>query len=790
MKKLGKSGSPPPQPARSGLPELLGRSHQLLQQHQYAQALPLLELAQKIAPHDKDILTRLGVCYLHLGQPTQAETFFRKVLQHNHLSASTWHNLGMSLAGQQQWPEALRCGQKALSLAPQNIQFLTQLAEYYRQTGERQEVKQLLEKALTLEPGHLGVVHNLALLLEEMEDLDHALPYWQRAYHEGDAKIRASAAMSIGVIYSRLGRIDLSWSYWYEAYNADPHDPEKLSNLLFYLYASPTATYEEIWAMHRRYGEVFTDPFLPQPLVFANTLEPERRLRVGYVSADLRSHSVIAVSGFIWLLENHPGSDIEVFAYANNPIADDVGAAIHRRIGVDHWRHIFGMPDDAVVAMIKQDKIDILVDLSGHTLGRRLQVFANKPAPIQITGWGFGSTSGMKAMDYRATDRFVVPPEHHRYNVEKIFYTSSFMHFSATAEQLQEECLPLPALTNGYVTFGYGNNPFKLNEPLIDCWAKILNQLPDSRLHLKFTYIDHPVCQEYYRQLFGARGVAAERLTFSGKTDGKAHRAFFGQVDIVLDPFPYNGGASTMDALWMARPVVTLAGGTRSGVSIMNVLGHPEWVAQDVAEYVSIAVGLAQNIDQLAALPTTLRQEILDSPLCDRPLFVQEVEAGYRQMWREWCQSASQTLLQQARRLHHQGDFSQAEDQYRQILQADPQQPEALHGLGLIAYHFGHLDAAVDLVQQAVNQQPCEPTYHLNLGNIWSDLGQWQLAQTAYEQALSLKPDYLAARFNLGQLWLQQGQIPSAQNCFTQVLTQQPDFIPAQQALAALSQGA
>jgi predicted O-linked N-acetylglucosamine transferase (SPINDLY family) len=308
---------------------------------------------------------------------------------------------------------------------------------------------------------------------------------------------------------------------------------------------------------------------------------------------------------------------------------------------VDSWCSIAGVPDEQVEARVRADRIDILVDLAGHTASHRLQVFARKPAPVQLTWLGYPGSTGLDAMDYRCSDPLADPPDDTtRLSSEQVLLLPRTSWCFASLSGAPEVA-PLPALTTPGITFGSFNNFGKISEATVDMWAEVLRRTPGSRLVLKNVAMNSTAAAERARRLLISRGIAAERLELLGQDQSLLdHLNQYNRIDISLDTFPYHGTTTTCEALWMGVPTITLAGpnhASRPGVSLLTNVGLGDLVATTPAEYVDIAVRLAGDRPQLAEIRAGLRQRMLESPLMDGPAFARDMEDGYRQVWRAWC---------------------------------------------------------------------------------------------------------------------------------------------------------
>jgi predicted O-linked N-acetylglucosamine transferase (SPINDLY family) len=307
----------------------------------------------------------------------------------------------------------------------------------------------------------------------------------------------------------------------------------------------------------------------------------------------------------------------------------------------DGWRDFAGTGDEAVADLVREDRVDILADLPGHTAYNRLSVFARKPAPIQLTFLGRGTTTGLSAIDYRLTDRLLSPPDSPEWFSEGPFFLPACSHCYRPPDGAPR-VTPLPASRSGHITFGSFNSHAKLNPSVIRTWARILQALPKGRLVLKDRTLADAAQQRSVFELFARRGLAAHRLTLLPQTGAHVdHLRLYAQIDIALDPFPYNGCTTTCEAIWMGVPVITLAGSMsfgRHGASLLPTLGLVTLVTSTPEAYVTQAVDLAARLDELAALRRTLRPQMAASPLCDADTFARNVEQAYRLMWRRWCQ--------------------------------------------------------------------------------------------------------------------------------------------------------
>jgi predicted O-linked N-acetylglucosamine transferase (SPINDLY family) len=370
------------------------------------------------------------------------------------------------------------------------------------------------------------------------------------------------------------------------------------------------------------------------------TAIPDRRLRIGYVSPDFRAHSV--ASFLEPVLARHDTDNFDVVCYAQVAHPDRTTERLRQLAG--HWRDTCAQSDEQVANMIRQDRIDILVDLAGHTRNNRLTVFTHRPAPIQLTYLGYPNTTGLPQIDYRLTDALADPPEADALHTERLVrLPRGFLCYSAPQDA--PAVSPLPATAVGHITFGSLNNLAKVNEQVVELWARVLHAVPGAQLLLKGKALCDQATAGRFVEMFARHRIPADRLRLASWAATRAqHLTTYAQVDIALDPFPYNGTTTTCEALWMGVPVVALAGdrhAARVGVSILTHVGLREFIATTPDDYVRTAAGLAADRARLVALRASLRRRMADSPLCDGAAFTRDIEATYRAMWETWCGSVA-----------------------------------------------------------------------------------------------------------------------------------------------------
>jgi len=499
------------------------------------------------------------------------------------------------------------------------------------QAGNLDEAVASYRRALELKPDHAKAHNNLGVAFTRQGKLDEAVACYRRALELKPDN--AEAYSNMGAAFTEQGSLDEAVACCHRALELKPDYAEVHSNRLYMLNFSADHDARSLHEEHRRWNEIFAEPLAKSIRRHGNDATPNRRLRVGYVSPNFCNH-VVALF-LLPLLESHDHGRIEVFCYASIHAPDEITERCRAR--ADVWRDVRGLPDEQVAEIIRQDQVDILVDLTMHMADNRLLVFARKPAPVQVTYLAYCGTTGLSAIDYRLTDPYLDPPgeDESSYCEQSVRLPETYWCYRPAGETPPVNALP--ALEAGHVTFGSLNNFCKVSPPALAAWSRLLQAVPGSTLLLHAQAGSH---RDRVRALLAEQGLSAQRLAFVDSLPAAEYYSLYGRIDVALDPFPYGGGTTTCDALWMGVPVVSLAGQTavgRGGLSILSNLGLPELVAHDAEQYLRIAEELAGDLARLAGLRATLRQRMQNSPLTDAPRFAGNVEAAYRQMWRRWC---------------------------------------------------------------------------------------------------------------------------------------------------------
>ncbi len=537
-----------------------------------------------------------AVRLLQLHDDAAAARVCEQLLGRDPHMVKAWELAGVAALNQGEYALASERFERVLALGGEDAQALANAAEANRRAERCDRALEFIERALALKPGFAPFLHIRVLALEGCWRDDEAL----------------AACRDALALHPDFARLHTSYFTLLNRAGADP---------------------AVILEAHRGWAGRFAAPRAPAP-PHANPPQPGRRLRIGYVSADFREH---AVSHFVLpLLEHHDAARFEVYGYSSTPSTDAVTRRCERLAA--HWRDIFPLADAAAEEMVRGDGIDILVDLSGHTSGNRLGLFAAKPAPVQITYLGYPATTGMEQMDFRLTDGRADPAgvSEPRY-VERLLRLPHSLWCFAPPPQMPEAG-PLPASAAGHITFGSLNSMHKLTRRQLALWSRLLAALPDSKLLL--ATVPAGEARARIAREFEANGIAPARLEFHGFLRWEDFWALHQRVDIALDSFPCNGGATTCETLWLGVPLVSLAGEAflaRAGLSILSTVGLAELVAHSEEEHLQIALGLARDTKRLAALRAGLRQRMRASPLLAAAAFTRDLEALYRTAWEQWC---------------------------------------------------------------------------------------------------------------------------------------------------------
>ena len=561
------------------------------------------DLAEQIVqdePNSAEACLNLGNVLVHTGKSKQGIKQYQRALELQPHYAEAHFNLSSLLGSKEDLAQAIGYLKRRLEERGDSVQNLGMLASAYQASGQLEEAEKLCHRILERQPDNLTALITLGSCLS----------------NGGDS---AAAAKLYEKVVER-----------------DPSQVAMGSNILFEYNNLHGIGREQMFERHRAWAERFAAPLQQAPDFSARNRDPERPLRIGYVSGDFTRHPV----GFLLrdILLNHNKREVSIHCYSMVIRPEDVLPEL--RSAADTWDDIFYLSDEEVVELVRKAEIDILVDLSGHTAFHRLLAFARKPAPVQVEWIGYFHTTGMSSIDYFITDPATSPPGSGQLFTE-IPVHLPHTRFCYGAPDYAPDVPPLPALKNGHITFGSFNRLPKLTDETVNLWCRVLRGVSDSRMVIKSGALSEPAIRRRLLERFAAQGIAADRLDLR---EGSSHLEMlneYGEVDIALDTFPFNGGMTTLEALWMGVPVVTIAGDTvvsRQSVSALANIGLAQTLAFENADaFVQGAIHLAGDVEHLAAMRAQLRDRVAASPLRDAGQFTRDLEALLRRMWQAWC---------------------------------------------------------------------------------------------------------------------------------------------------------
>lgn len=575
----------------------------------YEAAREALEQSTRLNPSFAQAHANLGLCYRSLGDPAAARACYQRAIEADPSLAESYINLAAVCADLEDIEGAIAAGEKAINLGPDFPEAHYNLGNALNRLPDFKQALVHYDKALALKPDHSEAATNRARSL------------WS------------------------LGRIDDAYASIRKILERDPNYPAVHSNLIFKAHYDASQSPEMIYAEARRWNTQFGHhPDLIQR--DSLDLNPERTLRVGYLSPHLTVHPV----GYFLhpALAHHNAAQIEAVCYADAS-KEDAQTAKLKATGVS-WVNVQRESHDALAHRLRADGIDILIDLDGHSGPNRLPVFARRAAPIQATWAGYVGTTGLDAMDYLITDhRQTVGADLGLMTEQPVYMPGNYVTVSPLNEA--PDVGPCPSDANSVVTFGCFNNLAKVNEPVIALWAKVLNAVPNSRLKLVTFDLGDAAVRARIQAMFAAHGVQADRLDLVGRLPRKDLLAAYNDIDIALDTFPYSGGLTTLEALWMGVPVITKADGdrfaARHSVTHLTAVGLADCIADDAEDYAARAVALAQNGDRRRDLRANLRDQMRASPACDGAAFTGALERAYRIMWHRFCAGEAKSPIQE-----------------------------------------------------------------------------------------------------------------------------------------------
>ena len=638
-------------------------------QGRYEEAATTISRALRQNPRSFDAHYNIGNALSALGRHKEAVTNYRRALAINSQHPLAHNNLGITMQALGRFDDAGESYRRALALDPNYAPAHYNLGNILMVLKRYEEAAESYRRALAIKSDYAEAHHNLGAALYALDRCAEAIlsvhqalmlqPNFAEAwcslggmmlaierYSDAHTAFRQSldagpmskAWAGLGYAQMRMGNGSESVRSFRNALEMDPANIEVHSNYIYSLDFIPEPGFAEHQAERKRWYECHGRQFASAIKSHKNDRTPDRKLRIGYISADFNHHSPSLAFGPV--MHHHDRSQFELFLYSG-VLIEGKETQFFREMATA-WCDTHDLSDDALAQRIRDDGIDILVDLAGQSLGNRLLVLARKPAPVQVTAWGYATGTGVPTIDYLFADPVSVPESARPHFAEAIYDLPCII--GHVVPDYAPDVRPLPCAGGEPFTFGCLNRLNKITAGVMRVWGRLLREVPESRLLLKDAQLSDP--NECRRMIdgFGVEGVAEDRLILMSRTPHLEHLAAFGRVDIALDPFPTTGGISTLEAMWMGVPVVAMLGNSipsRVGAAIVSAAGLTDWVAANEDKYVAIAKRFAADRVGLAKLRASLRPSLATSPLGDSVQYCRAVEDAYRTMWRRWCQTAS-----------------------------------------------------------------------------------------------------------------------------------------------------
>ena len=717
------------------------------------------------------------------GQWNEAEVLYEKLLADYPRHPEVLHYSGLLAFQRGRSNEAQKLLRKSITIKSQNPVYIGNYANVLFQLGDFEAAETYFRKAITLDPNYATAYSNFAALLTNSNRLAEAERAVRRALERTPKNIETLT--NLGLILQRRGKHGEAEKTFRQALRINPDFERAHSSLIFSLDFIPAKTFKEQQEERRLWAERFADPLTPHSPTYSVLPDPNRKLRIGYISGDFRQHSAAIAFGPA-IFKRDP-KNFETFCYSTSAQRDLITKKFEK--SADNWRPCWTKLDHEIAEMVEEDAVDILVDLSGHSAGNRLLAFARKPAPIMISAWGHCTGTGMKAMDYIFSDRITIPPEHAADLSETVVELSCALCYAPPADA--PAIKPLPALRKKYITFGCMNRFEKISDEALSSWSTILRRVPDSKLIFKTIAFDEPETVEEFEARLQYQGIERDKVELRGRTPWLEHIETCNEFDIALDAFPNNGGITTLEMLWMGVPVITLEGqgaANRISAAIVTASGHPEWVCLSPDDYINRVTELANRPTDLERIRSTLREKLSQKPLANATLYAREVEDQYRRLWQKWVsQNANfyevtpeptdkqkpapviqikteniDAVIKKAAALHGTGQLAEEIALYDETLTRFPENWELLYLKGVALAQSGDLDQGIKLVSAAAKLNETSVDIYKNLGSLLFQAGRLDEAEKFLLQAIEILPTHATTHNNLGEVLEQSGRLEEA----------------------------
>ena len=608
---------------------LLNLGNSLHSQGRSQEAVALYLRSLELNPTYHDARVNLAVALKSLGRHDQAAAELRSALGVAPTHRQALFEQGRLLADQKRYPEAEQVLRRLISIDPSHHQAMYCLGIVLSDQGNWPQATEAYAEVVRMRPDLPEAYQAMAVTLRYCNRITESIVALEKALQlRPDFTL---ALQSYGSVLAEAGRIEEGIEVWRRSLQIDPRQPDLRSNIVYTLSMVDGVTRADLWREHRAWAEHHakhaSEATRPAKAPISSASD-RRKIRIGYISPDLRLHSVCYF--LIPLLQSHEKGRFEIFCYSDVSNPDQTTSEV-RRLS-DQWRDVRGKPSDQVHRLIQEDQIDILIDLAGHTMGNRMELFGLRVAPMQASWLGYPETTGLPTVDFKIADRVVYPEsENGKYSSERILRLPNGYH-CYLAPPGCPDISDLPARDNGYITFGSFSSLAKLTPATVGLWSEVLKQVPDSKLLLKARQLADPTIRDRYCSMFAACGIPRSRLRLElAIAETTEHLGFYKEIDLALDTYPYNGTTTLCEGLWMGVPPVSLCGpvpASRVGSSLLHSLGLGDWVAQTPEEFVAIAKGKSQDVDGLATLRMGLRERFSKSTLGSPGRFALEFESA------------------------------------------------------------------------------------------------------------------------------------------------------------------
>jgi predicted O-linked N-acetylglucosamine transferase (SPINDLY family) len=739
------------------------------------------ELKKALTENQRDdkIWSELGDALYNINNLEAAKKCFNKSLEINELNCMALNGLGMIFHSGKNYSEAMSFYLKALKLETNSIEINNNIATAYLEMGEIKQAIYSCRRLLQLDASHPDGNCNLAVALTIEKEYSLALSHIEKALlFNKNNSIYLNVYSSIKCYLSDFKDIQ---EYGKKSIELDKSkNPSLWESYLYGLIYHPDLTDQEICNEHIRWGAQFGDRVLKHSKF--NKIN-NKLIRVGYVSPDFSSHSCRFY--FEPLFSNHNKNKFEIIAYSNVQEEDEHTQRFKKYFST--WRDISNLTDEQAANLIAADEVDILVDACGHMRNNRLGVFTHKPAPLQVTWLGAAWTTGLKQIDFAIFDSYMAPEG--TFSSEKILrLPSTWAAFRPGEKALATIVNELPAIKNGYITFGYSGRTERLNYKVFNVWAEILNKIPNSKIILDFKVFNFQKNIEYYSNIFRKNGIDNSRIVMRYSTD-----IFRGlqDFDIMLDSFPHSGGTMLFDAVWMGVPVVTLASRPpvgRIGASLMSNIGLKEWIAVSENDYIQKCVTFSSSLEVLACLRAEMRSRLINSPVMNESNFASEMECCYEKIINEHEKKLNlknydnkkvikrQSLKKDIKKAAYKNNitvdsliqdfnsnnFSTLQNNAEEFTREYPKDKRGWDLLGAAYVKNNRLEDAVKAYSRAIELAPNDVNVLNNCGIALRKIGRKAEAIDIYKKAISLSPDFFSAYINLVTTLVESNMIQGA----------------------------